>query len=73
VLVLIIKEEFISIRTYLAKNLYIVAISFLTLLRDRFLLRYNVYIMSLNGSQIGSTIYTSINGIDIAESFRDNN
>jgi hypothetical protein len=63
----------VPIRTYLAKNLYIVAISFLTLLRDRFLLRYNVYIMSLNGSQIGSTIYTSINGIDIAESFRDNN
>jgi hypothetical protein len=64
---------FSSIRTCLAKNWCTVAISSLTFLRDRFLLRYKVCMMSLNGYQMGSTAHASVDGIDIVKSFGDNN
>jgi len=66
--VLTSKEELVLIRTYLAKNWCTVAISSLTFSRDRFLSRYNVRMMSLNGSQMGSTAHSFVDGMDILES-----
>jgi hypothetical protein len=71
--VLTSKKGCVRIGTYLAKNSCTVAISCRTFSRDRFLSRYNVCIMSLNGSQMGSTAHASVNGIDIAESLGDGN
>jgi hypothetical protein len=56
-------------QTYLAKNWCTFAISSLTFSRARFLSRYSVCMISLNGSQIGSTVHASVNGIDMAERF----
>jgi hypothetical protein len=56
-------------QTYLAKSWCTFAISSLTFSRDRYLPRYNVCMISVNGSQMGSTAHASVNGIDITEGF----
>jgi hypothetical protein len=56
-------------QTYLAKNWWTLAISSLTFSRGRFLSRYNIWMISLNGSQMGSTLHASVNGIDMTERF----
>lgn len=54
--------------TYLAENWCAFAISSLTFSSDRFLSRYNVRMMPLNGSQMGSTELSG-NEIDMTGSF----
>ena len=66
-LVVTSQEGLITLKTYLAKNWCTVAISSFTFLRDRFLSRYKVRMISLYGSQMGSTAHASVDGTDIVE------